>query len=348
MLPHPLHTARSVLAATVATLALLLAAPSVAAADDGSTAWGVRTGTGDLGSDRENFSYTIDPGGARLDDVLTVANHGDVPLDLDVYAADGYTTEAGQIDVLTREDTSEEIGAWLTPGTGSVHLEPGASADIPFSVTVPAHATPGDHVGAIVTSRTQAEQSADVETRLGVRVFVRVTGELTPSLTITDAHVDYDGTPNPFGTGDATVTYTVHNDGNVRLGAGQQVHLAGPFGWFGHDAQAADVPELLPGESWQVSVPVAGVVPAFRVAAHVVLSAELPDVAGLTPGLAPIEATATGAAVPWALIALIVLIGAATWFGLRRRRTRVRREQERVEAAVAAALRERDDAEVPA
>ncbi|GAB2465731.1 WxL protein peptidoglycan domain-containing protein [Xylanimonas ulmi] len=341
-MPVTLRTARAALACVLAATGLLLAAPGPAVADD-STTWGVRTGSGDQGGDRENFSYTLDPG-ERLDDVLVVANHGDAPLDLDVYAADGYTTDAGQLDVRTRDEASEEVGAWLTPGAASVRVEPGASADVPFSITVPDNATPGDYAGAIVTSRTQAEQSADVETRLGVRVFARVAGDLAPSLTVTGAHLDYHDSPNPFAAGDATLTYTVRNTGNVRLAAGQQVHVAGPFGWFGHDAQAADVPELLPGETWQVSVPVDGVAPAFRAAAHVVLTAQLPAVAGQTPGVAPVESSATAVAVPWALLALILALAAAVWVALGRRRARARREAARVSAAVAQALRERDEA----
>lgn len=336
----------TVLAAAVAGPALAapaLAAPAAAAAPSDDVTWGVRTATNDHGTDRENYRYTLDPG-ARLTDELVVTNHGDDPLRLDIYAADGYTTTAGQLDVLTRETDSAEVGSWLDPGVEQVRLDPGESADVPFTLRVPDDATPGDYAGAILTSRTVTAQEAglDYETRSGVRVHLRVAGDLAPGLTLVDQHVEYHQNLNPFGPGDATVTYTVRNDGNVRLAAHQQVSVAGPFGWFRATGEADDVPELLPGESWPVSVSVPGVVPAFRVDADAVLVAELPEVAGATPGVAPVEARTSGWAVPWLPLALLVLLAVTVLVLVRRRRSRRLREDARVRAAVEKALAERD------
>ncbi|MFE7506881.1 WxL protein peptidoglycan domain-containing protein [Promicromonospora sp. NPDC057488] len=324
--------------------------------------WGVRTATNDQGTDRENFRYTVDPGSA-VSDELVVTNHGEGTLSLDVYAADGYTTTAGQLDVLTRDEESPgdtgagetgadetgadetgsvNVGAWLEPGVGQVRLEPGESADVPFTLRVPDDATPGDYAGAILTSRTVTADEAglDYETRSGIRVYLRVAGDLEPSLTVTDTHVEYHQTLNPFGPGDATVTYTVRNDGNVRLAANQDVTVAGPFGWLAARAAADDLPELLPGETWPVSVPVDGVAPLFWLGTDIVLVAQLPDVAGATPGVAPVEAHATGWAVPWLPLAIVVLLAGAVVVIVRRRRTRGQREDARVQAAVAKALAE--------
>ncbi|MFJ3405132.1 WxL protein peptidoglycan domain-containing protein [Promicromonospora sp. NPDC090134] len=353
------------LAALAVTLGTALAGPAAAApatAPTDDVTWGVRTATNDHGAERENFRYTVDPG-AKVSDELVVTNHGETPLKLDIYAADGYTTTAGQLDVLTRDTGAEDtdtgdthtgdtdtgdtgsvhVGSWLDPAVDQVRLAPGESADVPFTLDVPDDATPGDYAGAILTSRTVTAQEAglDYETRSGIRVYLRVAGDLAPSLTVTDAHVGYHQTLNPFGPGDATVTYTVRNDGNVRLAAQQDVGVAGPFGWLGAQGAAADVPELLPGESWPVSVPVDGVAPLFWLGADIVLVAQLPDVAGATPGVAPVEAHASGLAVPWPLLAVIVLLVGAVVVIVRRRRTRGQREDARVQAAVAKALAER-------
>ncbi|WP_127358803.1 hypothetical protein [Actinacidiphila soli] len=57
----------------------------------------------------------------------------------------------------------------------------------------------------------------------------------------------YSGTPNPFGKGDATVTYTIHNTGNAILTDRQTVHISGPFGRLDVRAgQIDDSPQLLP------------------------------------------------------------------------------------------------------
>lgn len=57
----------------------------------------------------------------------------------------------------------------------------GKRADIPFEFKVPANATPGDHIGGLVASVRQTEESADgqrpeVERRVAARVYLRVTG----------------------------------------------------------------------------------------------------------------------------------------------------------------------------
>lgn len=354
-MPVAVTRSRALVALLLTALATAVAGP--AAAGPGATApavtataaptddvtWGVRTATNDHGADRENFRYTVDPG-ATLTDELVVTNHGENTLELDIYAADGYTTTSGQLDVLTRDTDSAEVGSWLVPGVERVRLAPGKSADVPFTLRVPDDATPGDHVGAILTSRTvTAEQAGlDYETRSGVRVYLRVAGDLAPGLTVTDQHVEYHQNLNPFGAGDATVTYTVRNDGNVRVAAHQTVGVAGPFGWFRATAEADDVPELLPGESWPVSVAVSGVVPLFRVSADAVLVAELPEVTGATPGVTPVEVSTSGWAVPWLPLALLVLIVVAVVLIVRRRRTRAQREDARVRAAVEQALAERE------
>lgn len=308
--------------------------------------WGVRTADNDHGTQRENFRYTLDPG-ATLKDELVVTNHGEQPLALDVYAADGYTTTAGRLDALTRDTASSAVGTWLEPGVGRLRLAPGESETVPFTIRVPDDATPGDHAGAVLTSRTVTAQDSglDYEARSGIRVHLRVAGDLAPRLTVTGAHVEYHHPPNPFGLGDATVTYTVRNEGNVRLAARQQVSVAGPFGWLRADGAADDVPELLPGESWPVSVRVDGVVPLVRLGADAVLTAELPAVDGATPGIAPVEAHASGWAVPWALLAAVVASVLAVVVLVRRRRSRAEREAARVQAAVERALAERDAAQ---
>ncbi|MFD6445646.1 WxL protein peptidoglycan domain-containing protein [Promicromonospora sp. NPDC060204] len=356
-------------AAAVPAVAVPAAAPVSATVPTDDVTWGVRTATNDQGTERENFRYTVDPG-TKVSDELVVTNHGETPLKLDIYAADGYTTTAGQLDVLTRGDAADSgdeagsddtgsddtgsnetgslnVGSWLDPAVDQVRLAPGESADVPFTLRVPDDATPGDYAGAILTSRTVTAEEAglDYETRSGIRVYLRVAGDLAPSLTVTDAHVEYHQTLNPFGPGDATVTYTVRNDGNVRLAANQDVGVAGPFGWLGAQGAAADVPELLPGESWPVSVPVDGVAPLFWLGADIVLVAQLPDVAGATPGVAPVEAHASGWAVPWLPLLVVVLLAGAVVVIVRRRRTRGQREDARVQAAVAQALAERAAAE---
>ncbi|MFF0227303.1 WxL protein peptidoglycan domain-containing protein [Streptomyces sp. NPDC004629] len=339
---------RTVVLALLAALAIAgpLTAPAQAA--DGDVTWTVRTAPNSYGSDRSSFGYGINPGG-RIEDAMVVANRGKDPLTLAVYAADGFTTETGRLDLLTRDKKSVGVGAWVHAGRDSVVVRPGRTVRVPFTVSVPDNATPGDYVGGILTSLKQSDDAAgiNVDRRLGIRVKLRVSGELKPRLEIEDLKVSYDGTLNPFGKGDATVGYTIHNTGNAILSARQTASLAGPFGRLRADADAvAAPPELLPGESWKVTVPVHGVTPAFRLTATATLTPLLTDASGSTTALKRVEAGAGGWAVPWTLLLIVVVLAAAVaaWLVLARRSRARRRQREdaRVRDAVEQALREQE------
>lgn len=278
-------------------VALLTAAGAgTAAADD--TPWTVHTADGEFGADRDNYSYALDPGG-RLDDGLVVVNNGTTPLDLAVYAADAFTTTNG-LDLRTRDQKPTGVGAWVHPGTSHVTVQPGQSTDVPFTVSVPADATPGDHVGGIVTALTQD----GTERRVGLRIQLRVGGDLKPNLSVEDLDVRYSG-------GDATLTYAIHNTGNAILAARQTASVSGPFGtWRTNAGRIADSPPLLPGEKWRVSVPVHDVTPAVRLAGTVTLVPLLTDASGSTAPLSTVETTAHAWAIPWlVLLPLIALCG---------------------------------------
>lgn len=334
--------ASGLLATGILGAGILGATPAIAATD--SLTWGVRTADGDLGAGRQNFAYTLAPG-QSMSDSLVISNHGDDPLALTVTTADGFTTTSGTLDLVTADTESVAVGAWMQATTKNVEVKPGDTLDVPFTVTVPADATPGDYAGGIVTALPQPVQESGiaVDRRLGIRVHLRVSGELAPELSVGDIAIDYGGNPLPFAAGSADVSYTVTNSGNVRVAAGQRVALSGPFGLFaaeGEDVPA--VPELLPGESWTTTTHVAGVVPAFWLGATVVLEPELPAVSGSTPGIAAVTATGATAAVPWTgLVLVLVVIGAPILLVIVRRRRRVvqaEREQQRVDEAVAEAL----------
>lgn len=345
-----LRAAASALLVLPAAAGVLVAAGPAAVAADDDVTWTVRTAANDFGSDRTGFTYAVDPGHA-VGDALVVANHGDEPLELAVYAADGFTTDAGQFDVLTAGTESTAVGAWLQTGTDAVTVEAGATVELPFTVEVPEDATPGDYSGAVLTSLTQPDDAAgiSVDRRLGIRVDLRVGGDLRPGLAVEDVHLTYSGTANPAGTGDATVGYTLHNTGNTVLNAQQTVAVAGPFGWF--RVETGDVPaapDLLPGESWEVTVPVDGVVPSVRLGAAVTALPVLTDAAGSTSTLSPVVGEAHTWAVPWAALVVLLLVAAAVVLGLRLRRRRQRvgaaREDERVQERVERALAERERA----
>lgn len=319
------------------------ASPARAETSQPDVTWGVRTGVSEHGEGRDNYAYEVDAG-ETVRDAIIIANYDDEPLVLDVYAADGLTTSSGQLDVAARDVRPRRVGAWVVPAADRVTVQPGESLEVPFTIAVPGNATPGDHAGGILTTLTSsAADGVTVDRRLGIRIHLRVGGDLAPGLTVEGLNVSYAGTLNPFGTGGATVSYTVRNSGNTRLSSNQTVTLAGPFGIFPVDAPTIDaVPELLPGEGWPVSVRVEGALPLFVLTGTVVLEPQ--TVTASTPTPASVEASASTVAVPWTSLVLLLLLagGVAVWIvaARRGRANRKKREDARVEEAVARTLRE--------
>lgn len=339
MHPSRPRTPAATRALVYAAAVTLLAAPGLAgvgagpaAAADGGFPWEVKTAANSFGDHRQNYSYALNPGG-QVKDGLVVVNHGATPLNLDVYAADAFTTGAGQLDLAAKDAKPVGVGGWVHAARNGVKVPPGKSAEVPFTVTVPDDAASGDHMGGIVTSLTQrsAADGTKVNRRLGIRIRLRVGGELKPHLSVENPRVRYSGTPNPFGKGDATITYTIRNTGNAILSARQAASAAGPFGLSRVSAgQIDDSPQLLPGETWRVSARVHGVPPALRLTATITLIPLLTDASGSTAPLATVKATTHAWPVPWALLLLLaVLCGlAVVVLVLRRRRSRAKPRQD--------------------
>ncbi|GAA5195172.1 WxL protein peptidoglycan domain-containing protein [Microbacterium jejuense] len=348
--PRLRHRVRALCAAVAVALAIALPAAPALAADSDTDAdavnWTVRTESNNFGADRTNYGYTIDPGGSVADGIV-VANHGQEPVELKVYAADGFTSEDGALSLVVAGEESKAVGAWITPDQESVTLAAGASASIPFTVSIPDNATPGDYAGGIVTSLTvpDAATGVNVDRRLGIRVNLRVGGELAPALAVEGLSVSWNGGLNPFAGGDATVTYTLHNTGNAAVSAEPASTVGGVFGLLVTDAPAvAAVPELLPGESLTQTVVVPNVPPLFALLASTTVTPVVMDAAGSRSPITEVSATGVGVAVPWMLLIILALIAAAIVLVLRRRgRSKAeaqQREDARVTEAVEKALEE--------
>lgn len=345
------------LAATLAPLlaaaAALVGVPAAASAATDDVTWTVRTASNSLGADRTNFSYALNPG-AHLDDGIVVANRGTETVELDVYAADGYTTSTGALDLRLAAEAPVGVGKWIVVPEHHVSVPAGQTVEVPFTVDIPADATPGDYAGGVVTSLTVADQSANVnvDRRLGIRTGIRVGGDLAPALTVEGLGVDWDGGLVPFLFGDATVHYSLHNTGNVSLTAGEADAVAGPFGWGEVTAAPGEpAPTLLPGESWQRDVRVPAVAAMGLVWASVTATPTVTDASGSTSDLDPVTASAMGWAVPWPILVALLLIVVAAVFGPRwlraRRRRRQAAEDARVAEAVARSLAEKEEVGAP-
>ena len=290
----------------------------------GTVAWSV-TPVISAGAARSNFTYTVEPG-QQIKDAALVRNSGADPLTVQVYAADAFITEDGRLDLQTQEAGSQDLGTWVAVSAPALTVPPGEQRRVDFTLTVPDDAVPGDHAGALLTSITQAGSGADggaldVDMRYATRITARVSGELAPGLAVVDQAVDYSPSFWPWDDGAATVTYTVENTGNTRVSARQAIALAGPFGLGEQTVESspdgatvlADVPELLPGTSLDLTARIDGV-PSWLLHADADLMTvpETVDVPGAAPAtIEPIELSVSDWAVSpgiWVLLAGLVLV----------------------------------------
>lgn len=307
----------------------ILAAPAPAAAAPqpsptrpatGAIEWSVTPVDGIGGDRRSSFDFTVPPG-TTLHDAVTVANHGGTPLTLSVYATDAFTTPDGSFALLTAEQKPTDLGSWIRFDAPSVTVPPGGTARLPFHLTVPSNATPGDHAAGIVASRrvpgaASGDAQLAVDQRVGTRVYLRVNGPLRPDLTVTELTVHYGSSGYPVSRDTAKITYTVRNGGNIRLAATARVSLLAPFGITLARSQRFTIPALLPNETYTGTLAVSGGFPSGRLTARMDLDGVNP------PGVVPVDLAhrrheATIWAVPWLLVCVIVAVVLAVWPGRR-------------------------------
>ena len=341
--------------AAAAALALALAGaalPAVAAttpapspsasAGDNAVTWSITPATTDGPDGRVSARHEL-AAGASVSDYVTVTNLGATDASFDVYASDGVVGADGLFDLLPGDTAPTGGGSWITIGAEnqprvSLDVPAGQSVTVPYTITVPASATPGDHPAGLVASLTTGDAGVSLSSRVGVRVHLRVAGDLAPALAIQNVGTTWTPSWNPFQPGTLTVSYDVANTGNVRLGARTDAVVAGPFG-LATTSGSSERREILPAQSARESItieawPLVVLTGQVTVTPSIVGTDQVPVVLERTP------ADVTAWVIPWSqLLLLLVLAGAVVLVVWWRRRS-ARRTQQRIDAGVAAARSE--------
>ncbi len=333
----PLRSAAGLAAVSLLLLLTALWPAGTARAADGdepAVRWTVVPADASGPDGRRAIEHELDPG-ATVEEQFAVRNVGPDEVVFSLTAADGYYTAAGRFDILAAGKESVDAGTWITlPDT--VTVPGGQTVVVPFSITVPDRAEPGDHAAGITASVLSVKSAEDgtsvgVESRVGFRVLTRVAGEITPGASLAAVSGDYTTSWNPLRPGEATVTFDVVNQGNTRLLAEGSVSAGGRTVFF----PAADEPsqELLPGDTRTISVVIDDVWPLFVVPATVILAPTVITMADSAETLDPVKGDAVVWAVPWPQLAVLLgvglLVAAVVW---RRGRSRGRLDAMLLEA----------------
>lgn len=300
------------------------AAPEAPAAP-AATQWSV-VPAGINGPDgRISLRHTIDPGSTATD-AIAVMNLGPESATYAVAAGDGVVGDDGAFDIAAGEP--HDAGAWIAIEglqEGAVTVAPGETRVLPIRIAVPAGVTPGDHPAGIVVGVTRADDGVSVTNRVGVRLHLRVAGDIVPALEVGEVTTSFTPSWIPFAPGTLRTESLVANTGNVRLGA-----LAGVSG-TGIDAAAltGDPVEMLPGDSATIVTETSAWPLLALFGSTSVRPVAIGDDAVTAPGV--LTADFVAAAPSWTGLSVIVLLaGAIAAFVVRRRRGR------RADAAIAA------------
>jgi hypothetical protein len=278
------------------------------------------------------LNYNSSPGG-HISDRVAVRNYGASAISLQIYVADATASRNGAIGYQPKSDPGADSNRWFAFSgnrtTLTVRLAPRAMQVLPLTIVVPNNASPGDHMAGVIASLTshvvgKLGKHINLEQRVAVRALFRISGGIHSQLAIEHLRANYHDNFNPFGSGRATVTYTVRNVGNVNLGGAQRISLNGLFGSSGSAAKLATVPLLLPGASYPMRVEVHGIWPQLLMHARVTVT-PIAVTGAVDPGLTSASASVGFWAVPWTLFALIVAVAALAVLGfLWRRRLNAR------------------------
>jgi hypothetical protein len=330
----------AIVMACVAVMLAGLAAPVGAAAappppptGNGGFNFGVRPWASPGAPARSAFTFDVAPG-QTVDDRVELVNSGDSPKPFYVYASDAYTTEiGGGFALQLRTDRPRDAAAWTVLPVTQYTVPARSAALVPFQITAPADAAPGDHTAAIVAEEVVPPSTLDHGAgvvpvhRVAARVYLRVQGPVHPSLQIERLTVSRREPVIPYltGRGSTTVTFSLVNAGNVRTQLDEiDFRLTGAFGRGlrsialkrPRDGQpvAAGFPEqVIPGSRVQFSRTFAGLPPLDAITAAVTIRAE----DSLFHGGLSTSRTTTFWVVPW--LALALLLAAALGLAATRR-----------------------------
>ena len=282
--------------------------------------------------DRPYLSYTAAPGSVIYDHVALL-NQGAAPVGLQLYAGDVVMSDGTGLGVPPRDQAPTDAGSWIAFDAPRADLQvPAQTKDagigytvVPFSLTIPVNAQPGDHVGGLVGSLVTTGKAGDntpaidLEQRVVARVYIRVTGDLRTGLAIADVTATHRGGGLAGqGAGTVEVGYTLRNTGNVRMAVQPDVRVAGPVGLLPRTAAGDRVDELLPGSEVHLTTTVSGVWPLGRESVTVSATG-LPSATGEDPGVGTVHASTQVWAIPWAVLALLVLLVGLVAYRVRRR-----------------------------
>ena len=270
-IPHN-SSARTLLRSTIACIVLGVAtlvsggAPTAHAINSGGglaiqpTSSNTQAGV----TNRSKFTYKLKPGSVQTDSVV-VSNLNDTARLVTVYVANAFTTTSGKIGVRPNDQAKSGAVEWLRfttkLGDGTIEIAGKSSATIPFTISIPPNAAPGDYAfGVAVAPVVEAPKPAPGQNAIQIvqaaatLVELRVDGPLIPIVRVGTLEVQSSPKFVPgFTGGTTTTTFEVVNIGNVRLNNTIHITEHNAFGTIIHTEPDIELNNLLPGSKVKIT-----------------------------------------------------------------------------------------------
>jgi hypothetical protein len=174
--------------------ALALFWTSTAAADGGSAAFGLRPATSDPSNPATRSYFVFDAApGQTVQSTVLVRNGGTLAGAVDLAPVDA--TTGATSGTVFRDTTTppQAVGAWIHLDQQHLTLAPGEQRAVGFTVTIPATATAGQHVGGLAAedaapqpSTTGGNLRVNVRTLVQTAVQINLPGPRVDQVTLGD------------------------------------------------------------------------------------------------------------------------------------------------------------------
>lgn len=172
--------------------------------------------------------YELKAGEAR-EDKLRIVNDGQVAYDFTLYARPYSVNDESYVPDFTAEAQNADAYKWVRFDATSFRLEPGAFIEVPYTMRVPANATPGGHYGVIFAETQpgadQGGQSVVRKKRVGSIIYATVDGNVNLNGKALGITIPFFQTKTPL-----QISERVRNGGNTDFLVKTNVVVSDIFG----------------------------------------------------------------------------------------------------------------------
>jgi hypothetical protein len=182
--------------------------------------------------------------GESIDDAARVTNNTNQPVNVEVLGRDGEITSDGQLTVTSNSLENQKSGKWIQLDQTKYTVAASSNIKVPFKVSVPQGTQSGEYYAGLSVielgdTNDTTSGNVTVKTRLAVKVFITVQGDLTAKTNVKTLNIidpkdtDYNierAKYGKIGKDDMFVNYEAENTGNIFLKLNTKYKITSPNG----------------------------------------------------------------------------------------------------------------------